>query len=66
MPKPWIQGAVHPKAVGVYTRRAKRHGGLAKAIQHDLHSKNAKTRHRALFAKNMRAIARKHHRQGKH
>jgi hypothetical protein len=58
--KNWIAGAVHPKAVGAYTRRAKKHGGMAKTIAHDLHSHNPKTRHRAQFASAMRSIARKH------
>jgi hypothetical protein len=60
MPSKWIQGAVAKKNVGKYTARAKKHGGMAKSIRHDLHSKNSTTRHRALFAKNMRSLARKH------
>lgn len=57
--KHFIQGAV--KKPGAETARAKRNGNsLGKQINKDLHSHNAKTRHRADFAKAMRSIARRH------
>lgn len=57
----WIQGAVKKKNVGAFTQYAHRkHESMGKAIQTGLHSKNPTTRHRAQFAKNMRAMARKH------
>jgi hypothetical protein len=53
----WIQSAVKPKNEGKFKAYAKsKHLSMGKAIQTGLHSKNPKTRHRALFAKNMRAI----------
>jgi hypothetical protein len=59
MPK-WIQGAVSKKNKGAFTRYAKKkHESMGKAVQTGLHSKNATTRHRALFAKNMRALAKR-------
>lgn len=61
--KKWIQGAVKKKNEGKFTAYAKRHHeSMGKAVQTGLHSKSSKTRHRALFAKNMRALASKHKR----
>jgi len=61
MPKAnkWIQGAVHPNKEGTFRRYAKQHGGMAHGIQVGLKSKNSTTRHRALFAKNVRAFKHK-------
>lgn len=54
----WIQKATSPKTAGAFTAYAKRnHLGMAKAIQRGLRSPNAKTRHRAQFAANMRRLA---------
>jgi hypothetical protein len=54
----WIQSAVNPKDKGKYTARAKAEGeSMAAAESKDIHSKNKVTRGRALFAKNMRALA---------
>lgn len=59
-PKKWIQGAVKKKNIGKFTAYAhKKHESMGKAVQTGMHSKNATTRHRALFAKNMRAMTHK-------
>lgn len=66
MPKKWMQRAVHPSRVGAYTKHAKQHGGIAKAIPKDLHSPNPRIRRQAQFAKASRAVAAKHKRQHRH
>lgn len=61
MPKQfWMQGAVHPSKRGTFKAYAKKHGGMAHAIEVGEHSKNATTRHRANFAAAARTIAARH------